>query len=130
MKNNHNYNVDVLLDAAREFCDCEQDYRDHSRRLSAAKISGEYFDCREGWNRDNWLKYQAASSAREQLVNMCKLVSADVQRVLACYKSIRRNMQYCRNWESEPHMYHSWDFYGEDYEAGSYESFCRFCAES
>ena len=130
MKNNHKYNVDVLLDDARDFCDLESDYCVFSKRLSAAKLTGEYYNCREGWNRDYDHKYDAANNAWSALVNMCKLVSADVHRVLACYKSIRRNMQYCRNWESEPHMYHSWDFYGEDYEAGSYESFCRFCAES
>lgn len=125
MKNG--YNVDVLLDSARNFCDCEQLYCGHSRRLSAAKKSGEYWDCREGWNRDNHAYYVSANDAWEQLVNMCKLVSADVQKVVACYKSIRRNTQYRRNWESEPHMYKSWSYYGEDYEPGSYESFIRFC---
>lgn len=130
MKNNHNYNVEVLMDAARDFCDLESDYCVFSKRYSAAKLSGEYYNRREDWERNYDHKYDAANSAWSALVNMCKLVSADVQRVLACYKSIRRNTQYCRNWETEPHMYHSWSFYGEDYEAGSYESFCRFCAES
>lgn len=125
MKNG--YNVNVLLDSAREFCDCEQVYREHSRRLSAAKKSGEYWDCREGWNRDNYAYYKDSCAAWEQLVNMCKLVSADYKRVLPVYKSIRRNTQYSRKWESEPHMYKSWDYYGEDYESGSYESFIRFC---
>lgn len=125
MKNN-TYNVDILLDSARNYCDCEQVYRDHSKRLSEAKKTGEYWDCMEGWNRDNNIYYHDSFAAWDQFINMCRLVSADHKTVLAAYKSIRRNMQYQRNWESEPRMYHSWSFYGEDYEPGSYESFCRF----
>lgn len=130
MKHNHHYNVNVLLDAARDYCDCERDYMDHSLRLSAAKKSGEYWDCAEGWKRDNNYYYNAARSAREKFNDMCALVSADPSTVLSVYKSIRRYTQYQCAWEREPHMYHSWEFFGEDYEPGTYESFCRFCAES
>lgn len=103
-----NYNISVLRSAVTEYCDAESNYRMHTVRMNRAKRDLSYYDNRQAWNNDNMTMYRASWSCYDKLFDMCKLVGADVSAVLAVEKSIRRNMQYQRRWESEPGFSRDW----------------------
>ena len=121
------YNIDILRQAATSYLYAEQDYKDFCRRYLSAKKSGEFYKDSASWNLTYQARERDSSAAYDKLWDMCKLVGADPEAVLRVEKSIRRNSQYHRNWETEAHF--TWFcrmFDWEESAPGSEEDYRRF----
>ena len=102
------YQIDVLRQAAEDYCYAHQDFLDCARRYKAAKISGEYWNNSAHYDSEYLRKDAEDTSAWMKLRDMCALVGADPSAVLAIEKSIRRHAQYQCNWDFMPHWGASW----------------------
>lgn len=119
---NNNYKIEVLKNAAENYCYEEAETRAYQKKYSAIRYTREYYDHREKYDTLYWDHDRRSSAAWEKLRDMCELVGADFETVLRVCKAIRRNMQYQHHWDHEAGF--SW--LGM---AGSEDSFRTFCAK-
>lgn len=97
------YKVEELRSMVQEWITAQQWYYEVERMERDARI----YHSREA--------YASESAWFIALKTACKMLGVDMKTAIAVEKSIRRNTQYKRRWESEPHFsWWNWDHTGTE----------------
>lgn len=86
------YKTDVLLDAAEEYVNAENEHRSIARM-----VAGRSMEPVE--HQRYWDSYKDSTAAYDKLRSICQVVGADPDSVLAISKAFRRYSQYRRGWD-------------------------------
>lgn len=115
------YSISVLREAADEYASAKAQLREHVRNKAKKIADPKICSGKAGWELWYMVYEQELKDKYAALYDMCRLIYADINAVIAVEKSIRRNTQYQRNCQTEAHLNNYLD-------AGSEESYRRTVA--
>ena len=108
------YNISILREAADGYTSAKEVFKSHIRNKAKKIADPKICGGKSGWELWYMVYERELSDKYAALHDMCRLIYADPNAVIAIEKSIRRNTQYQRNFQSEARLNSYLDAGSED----------------